>query len=180
MKIILIIFGLIYLIFGVTILFKKICIHRLYQQLLLWLFFTISILGKAIISLSSFKNLTVYFLLAASLLLIYIFVSIHKYAIYKIDIDDVKKIILTFLDDNEIKYELKGEEIVLNEMGEKILLDDQFDGVEINLKAIKKTDLYYKIIKNIKKEIADIPSKEFSFVSIFYILLGIILISIGL
>lgn len=116
------------------------------------------------------------FAIAFPLILAVVFaLLVHgKYTVYNVTGHEIESLIDKILCEKDIGHEIHKDSIWLKDCGDEIPIHASFNTVEINLRQVRKTDVYAVIRDGIKSRLGKIEEKHFSFSSIMYIALGVI------
>lgn len=152
---------------------KKVIISRVYEQC----FLVTIIWVNQIVRGSGLGLGWMSFLIITLFVFVLISVACLKnvYAIYNVDEFELMILIDKILEEIGVSFERKEKSIMLTGFNnENIVLRSSMGAIEMNLKEISNLDIYHAVRNRIKLGIKEIKKDRFSYIGIFYILLGVV------
>lgn len=152
---------------------KKIIISRVYEQCFLVIIIWVNqILRGSGLGLGWMSFLIITFS-------VFIFISVvyfkNVYTIYNVDEFELMTLIDKTLEEIGVSFERKEKSIILTGFNNaNIVFRSYMGAIEINLKEIRDLDAYHLVINRIKLGIKEIEKERFSYIGVFYILLGLV------
>lgn len=179
LRILSIVFGVIIVVFGILISRKKFIIKERVTRSSIFLYILfIELILRTIREKDGFTLITT--ICIAAILVIFVFYA-KAYTVYGLLKEELIEILADFFSQKSIPWELEDDTFMIA-YGEKrvdIKLREIFRRTTVYLSQLESNSICNQIIDEIKKYIKENKKNKFSYETIIYIILGILLIFLG-